>query len=84
MAKSKQNKKALPPADVAPVPGVQSGIIDLANGEGATHIVVIENLTAKELSALRDKYGDDVKLVKKLEEAARKAVLKKVAKAIKD
>ena len=84
MAKSKQNKKALPPADVAPVPGVQSGIIDLANGEGATHIVVIENLTATELSSLRDKYGDDAKLVQKLEEAARKAVLKKVAKAIKD
>ena len=84
MAKSKQNKKALPPADVSPVPGVQSGIIDLANGEGATHIVVIENLTATELSSLRDKYGDDAKLVQKLEEAARKAVLKKVAKAIKD
>ena len=76
--------KALPPADVAPVPGVQSGILDHANGEGATHIVVIGNLTAKELSARRDKYGDDAKLVQKLEEAARKAVLKKVAKAIKD
>ncbi|MDY4162673.1 MAG: hypothetical protein SOX97_03710 [Sutterella sp.] len=85
MAKSKKNKQSKSEvADVSPVPGVQTGLIALADGEAAAHIVVIETLSKDEADALRAfADGDERKVVEKIEAAARKGVRKLIKKALK-
>ena len=85
MAKSKKNKQSKSKiADVSPVPGVQTGLIALADGEAAAHIVVIETLSKDEADALRAfADGDERKVVEKIEAAARRGVRKLIKKALK-